>query len=75
MDYQKKDDINPERHPQRNRSKQLQTHNVPTYDVVNLFSYIFLTAEMREEIYDSLTSRGLFSKEQKGYCKESRGTG
>ena len=33
-----------------------------------------LTAEIREEIYYSLTSRDLFPDEQKGYCKGSRGT-
>ena len=30
--------------------------------------------QIREEIYYSLTSRGLFPDEQKGYCKGSRGT-
>ena len=33
-----------------------------------------LTAQMREEIYHSLPSRGLFPDEQKGCCKRSRGT-
>ena len=33
-----------------------------------------LTAQIREEIYYSLTSRGLFPEEQKGCCKRSRGT-
>ena len=33
-----------------------------------------LTAQIREEIYYSLTSRGLFPDEQKGCCKGSRGT-
>ena len=33
-----------------------------------------LIAQMREEIYYSLTSRGLFPGEQKGCCKGSRGT-
>ena len=33
-----------------------------------------LTAQIREEIYHSLTSRGLFPNEQKGCCKGSRGT-
>ena len=32
-----------------------------------------LTAQIREEIYHSLTSRGLFPDEQKGCCKGSRG--
>ena len=33
-----------------------------------------LTAQIREEIYYSLTSRRLFPNEQKGCCKGSRGT-
>ena len=33
-----------------------------------------LTAQIREEIYHYLTSRGLFPDEQKGCCKGSRGT-
>ena len=33
-----------------------------------------LTAQVREKIYNSLTSRGLFPDEQKGCCKGSRGT-
>ena len=33
-----------------------------------------LTAQIREEIYNSLASRGLFPEEQKGCCKVSRGT-
>ena len=33
-----------------------------------------LTAQIREEIYYSLISRGLFSNEQKGFRKGSRGT-
>ena len=33
-----------------------------------------LTAQISEEIYHSLTSRGLFPDEQKGCCKGSRGT-
>ena len=32
-----------------------------------------LTAQIREEIYYSLTIRGLFPDEQKGSCKKSRG--
>ena len=32
------------------------------------------TAQIREEIYYSLTNRGLFPEEQKGCCKVSRGT-
>ena len=33
-----------------------------------------LTAQIREKIYYSQTSRGLFPDEQKGYRKGSRGT-
>ena len=33
-----------------------------------------LTAQIREEIYSSLTSRGLFPDEQKGCYKGPRGT-
>ena len=33
-----------------------------------------LTAQIREKIYYSLTSRGLFPDEQKGYRKRSRST-
>ena len=33
-----------------------------------------LAAQIRNKIYDSLTSRGLFPDEQKGCCKGSRGT-
>ena len=33
-----------------------------------------LTAQIKEEIYNSLTSRGLFPDEKKGCCKRSRGT-
>ena len=33
MDGQRKDNIDPGRLSQRNRPKQLQTYNVPTYDV------------------------------------------
>ena len=33
-----------------------------------------LTAQIREEIYYSLTNRGLFPEEQKGCRKGSRGT-
>ena len=34
-----------------------------------------LTAQIREEIYNSLISRGLFPEEQKGCRKGTRGTG
>ena len=68
MDDQKKDHIDTKGHKQRNHSKQLQSHNLPTDDVENVNSKI------REEINYSLTSRGLFPVEQKGCCKGSRGT-
>ena len=35
MGDQKKDHIDPERLPQRNHSKQLQTHNIPAHDMEN----------------------------------------
>ena len=35
MDEQMKDPVDPKRTPQRNHPKQLQTHNVSTYDVEN----------------------------------------
>ena len=33
-----------------------------------------LTAQIREQIYSSLISRGIFPDEQKGFCKRIRGT-
>ena len=54
---------------QRNHPKQLRTHNVPT------IMWKILTAQIREGIYDSLISRGLFLDDQKGCFKGSRGTG
>ena len=38
MDDQRKDHIDPEGHNQRNRPKQLQTHNLPTDDMENINS-------------------------------------
>ena len=35
LDEQRKDYIDPKGHKQRNRSKQLQTHNLPSDDVEN----------------------------------------
>ena len=49
-------------------SKQLQTDNLLTNDVENT------NTQIREEIYYSLASRGLFPDEKKGCCKGSRGT-
>ena len=68
MDDQWKDYINTKGPKQRNCSKQLQTHNLPTNDLENTDS------TNRKKIYYSLTSRGLFPDEQKGCCKGSRGT-
>ena len=38
MDDQRKDHIDPKGSKQRNRLKQLQTHNLPTNDVENINS-------------------------------------
>ena len=48
--------------------KQLQTDNLPTNYVENNDSKIW------EKIYNSLTNHGLFSDEQKGCRKWSRGS-
>ena len=64
MDHQRKDHIDPGGYPQ-----QLQTHNLLTDE------WKISTAQIREEIYYSLTRRGLFPEERKGYCKGSKGTG
>ncbi len=55
--------------PQRNRPKELLTHNVWLP-----MMWKILTAQIREEIYYSLISRGIFLDEQKGCCKRTRGT-
>ena len=68
MDGQRKDHIDPKGPKQRNRPKQLQTHNYLP------MMWKILTAQIRKEIYYSLTSCGLFPEEQKGCCKGSRGT-
>ena len=68
MDDQRKNHIDPKGLKQRNRLKQLQAHNLPTE------MWKKLTAQIREEIYYSLTSRGLFPNEQKRCCKGTRGT-
>ena len=52
----------------------LKTIKISILNVYNI-SFWVLTAQIREKIYYSLTSRGLFSDEQKGWCKGSRGTG
>ena len=55
MDGRRNDHIDPKEHKQKNRSKQLQTHNLLTGDVK------LLTARVSEEIYYSLTIPGLFT--------------
>ena len=66
MDDQRKDYINPKGRKQGNCSKQ------PIACLPMMWK--ILTAQIRENIYYSLTSRGLFPVEQKGCCKGSRGT-
>ena len=68
MDDQRKDHIDPKGPKQRNCPKQLQTITCRP------MMWKILTAQIREEIYYSLTSHGLFPEEQKGCCKGSRGT-
>ena len=68
MDDQRIDHIDTKRPKQRKHLKQLQTQNLPKR------MWKILTAQIREEIYYSLTIRGLFPDEQKGCCKGSRGT-
>ena len=53
---------------QRNRPKQLQTHDLPTDDGK------ILTEQIREGIYYSQTDHGSFPEEQKGCYKGSRAT-
>ena len=65
----RKDHPDPERTSQRNRPKQLQTHNVPTKDME------ILTAQIREEIYYLSIRCRLFYEEEKGSHKRIRGTG
>ena len=66
MDDQKKDHINSKGPKQKNRSKQLQTHNLSTDDEENINS--------TNKGKDLLESRRLFLEEQKGCRKGSRGT-
>ena len=48
------------RHPLTNHAKQLQSQNEPNK------MWKILTAQVKEEIYDSLTICGLFPQEKKG---------
>ena len=59
MDDQRKDNIDPKGTKQRNRSKQFQTHKCLP------IMWKILTAQIRKGIYNLLTSRCLFSDEQK----------
>ena len=68
MDDQRKDHSDTKGPKQRNRPKQLQSHNLPTNVVENINS----TNKERDLIFAK--SRGLFPDEQKGCCKGSRGT-
>ena len=66
MEDQKKEHIDQEKPKERNRAKQLQT--------CQLMKCKILTAQVRDKIYYSLTSRGLFLEEKKGCRKGSRST-
>ena len=58
---------------QKDPSKRTATNNYRPLICLPMIWKI-LTAQIRGEIYDSLTGRGLFPGEQKGCRKESRGT-
>ena len=68
LDDQRKDYIDPEGH-----FKGTAPNN---YRLITCLSMMWkiLTAWIREEIYYSLTSHGLFPEEQKRCCKGTRGT-
>ena len=68
MDDKRKNHPDPKRPPKRNYPQQIQT-------IICLLMIWKLTAQIREGIYDSLISCGLFPEEQKGCCKWTRGTG
>ena len=67
MDDQRKDYLSPKGPKQRNRPN--------NYRPITCLPMMWKTlkAQKREEIYYSLTFRGLFPEEQKGCCKVSRG--
>ena len=50
MDDQRKDDIDPERPPKKNYPKKLQTHNMPTYDVVNTNGKSLLKNHLKKKV-------------------------
>ena len=68
MDNQRKNHIDPKWPKQRSRPK-----NYRPITCLRMMWKI-LTAQIREEIFCSLTSRRLFPDKQIGYCKGSRGT-
>ena len=68
MDDQRKDCINPKRPKQRNCSKQLQTNNLPTYDMENTNS----TNKEKDLLLTNILR--IVASEQKGCRKGSRGT-
>ena len=69
MDDQRKDYINPKGPKERDCSK--------NYRPITCLPMMWkiLTAQIREKLYYSLTSRGLFPYEQRGCRKGSTGTG
>ena len=68
LDYQRKDHIDP-----KDPSKGTALNNYKPITCLPMMWKI-LTAQIREKIYYSLTSRGLFLDEQTGCRKRSRGT-
>ena len=68
MDDQSKDHDDPEELTQRNRPKQLQTHNLPTEDVESINR-----TNKRKDLLLAI-SRGLFPEELKEYRKWFIGT-
>ena len=58
---------------QKDPSKGAATNNYKPITCLPMMWKI-LTAQIKEEIYYSVTSRGLYPDEQKGYCKGTRDT-
>ena len=68
VDEQSKDHIDTKGLKEKAQTQHLQTHNcLPMI-------WKILTAQIREEMYYSLTSHGFLPDEHKGCCKGSRGT-
>ena len=70
MDYNRKDNSDPKKTPK----KKLPPNNNRHITFLPIVLKI-VTAQSKEEIYDSLINNGLFPVEQKGYCKWTSGTG